>query len=44
MNAILGFAQLMQRDPSITPAQRDRVRTINRSGEHLLALINDTRS
>jgi signal transduction histidine kinase len=41
MNAILGFAQLMQRDQSLTEAQRERLKTINRSGEHLLALIND---
>jgi len=41
MNAILGFTQLMQRDPSLTPKQRESLNTIGRSGEHLLALIND---
>jgi len=41
MNAILGFAQLMQRDPSLSDEQRENLATINRSGEHLLALIND---
>ena len=41
MNAILGFSQLMQRDPAVTPRQRQQIETINRSGEHLLALIND---
>ncbi len=41
MNAILGFSQLMQRDPVLTPQQRQHLETINRSGEHLLALIND---
>ena len=41
MNAILGFAQLMQRDPEITPMQEERLQTIGRSGEHLLELIND---
>ena len=41
MNAILGFSQLMQRDPALTPPQRQHLDTINRSGEHLLALIND---
>ncbi len=41
MNAILGFSQLMQRDPEVTPRQRKQLDTINRSGEHLLALIND---
>jgi len=41
LNAILGFAQLLERDPSLTPRQRENVATINRSGQHLLALIND---
>jgi PAS domain S-box-containing protein len=41
MNAILGFTQLLQRDPSLTPKQRESLSTIGRSGEHLLALIND---
>ncbi|MFP5208752.1 MAG: PAS domain S-box protein [Acidobacteriota bacterium] len=41
MNAILGFTQLMQRDPALTPQQRESLNTIGRSGEHLLALIND---
>jgi len=41
MNAILGYSQLMQRDASLQPEQRDYLQTINRSGEHLLALINE---
>jgi two-component system sensor histidine kinase/response regulator len=41
MNAILGFSQLMLRDPVLTTQQRQHLDTINRSGEHLLALIND---
>jgi PAS domain S-box-containing protein len=41
MNAILGFTQLLQRDPSLTAEQRESLNTIGRSGEHLLALIND---
>lgn len=41
MNAILGFSQLMKRDPEATPKQREQLETINRSGEHLIALIND---
>jgi signal transduction histidine kinase/DNA-binding NarL/FixJ family response regulator len=41
MNAILGYSQLMQRDISLQPEQREQLNTINRSGEHLLALIND---
>jgi len=41
MNAILGFSQLMQRDPALTATQRENIGTIIRSGEHLLKLIND---
>ncbi|EIJ44264.1 PAS domain S-box [Beggiatoa alba B18LD] len=41
MNAILGFSQLMQRDAHITPSLQENLEIINRSGEHLLALIND---
>lgn len=41
LNAILGFSQLMGRDPAITPRQLKQIETINRSGRHLLALIND---
>lgn len=41
LNAILGFTQLMQRDPSIQGQTRNHINIINRSGEHLLELIND---
>ncbi|OGS28091.1 MAG: hypothetical protein A2297_07065 [Elusimicrobia bacterium RIFOXYB2_FULL_48_7] len=41
MNAIIGFSQLMRRDADATPKQKQQIETINRSGEHLLALIND---
>lgn len=41
MNAILGFSQLMLRDQDLTTQQCRYLGTINRSGEHLLALIND---
>jgi PAS domain S-box-containing protein len=41
MNAILGFSQLMLRDKDLTSRQCQYLGTINRSGEHLLALIND---
>ncbi len=40
LNAILGFSQLMTRDKTLSSAQRDNLEIINRSGEHLLALIN----
>jgi signal transduction histidine kinase/DNA-binding NarL/FixJ family response regulator len=41
LNAILGFAQLMKRDNMLSSQQRESLATINRSGEHLLSLIND---
>lgn len=41
MNAILGFAQLLSRDPEVTPQQRDYIRLIHRSGEHLIELIDN---
>ena len=41
LNAILGFTQLLGDDRNLTEAQREKVRVITRSGEHLLSLIND---
>ena len=41
INAIMGFSQLMQRDDTLAPQQRQHLDIINRSGEHLLALITD---
>ncbi|MEJ2638970.1 MAG: response regulator, partial [Desulfosarcinaceae bacterium] len=41
LNAIIGFSQLMRRDTNIPAKQLENLETINRSGEYLLALIND---
>jgi PAS domain S-box-containing protein len=41
LNIILGFTQLMIRGGSLNPQQQEQLNTINRSGEHLLTLIND---
>jgi signal transduction histidine kinase len=41
LNAILGYAQLMDADPSLTPQQRQGFKTIGSSGDHLLNVIND---
>ncbi|HEY9735021.1 MAG TPA: ATP-binding protein [Trichocoleus sp.] len=41
LNAILGFAQLLLRDTTLDPEHRSNLNIVNRSGEHLLALIND---
>jgi CheY-like chemotaxis protein len=39
LNAILGYAQLLETDLSIPAARRDAIRIIRRSGEHLSGLI-----
>ena len=41
MNAILGYSQLLKRSTSILPEQQEYLHIINRSGKHLLALINE---
>jgi PAS domain S-box-containing protein len=41
MNAILGYAQLMSRDPNLSADAKANLAIIGRSGEHLLGLIND---
>lgn len=41
LNAILGFAQLLQRDRSLDTSQTESVHTIERSAEHLLHVINE---
>ncbi|OIR13721.1 autoinducer 2 sensor kinase/phosphatase LuxQ [mine drainage metagenome] len=41
LNAILGFSNLMRKDALLRHEQREDLDIINRSGEHLLTLIND---
>ncbi len=41
LNAVIGFAQILQRDKTLAVKQAQQVSTILRSGEHLLSLIND---
>jgi PAS domain S-box-containing protein len=41
LNAILGFSSMMRRDPEVSDRQLANLDIINRSGEHLLTLIND---
>ncbi len=41
MNAVLGYSQLMMREPNLTPPQRAHLNIINRSGNHLMQLINE---
>jgi signal transduction histidine kinase/CheY-like chemotaxis protein len=40
LNAIIGYAQLLQRDGDLNQRQRDAVSIVGNSGEHLLGLIN----
>ena len=41
LNGILGYAQILNRDPNLGESQKSGVDVIQRSGEHLLMLIND---
>lgn len=41
LNAILGFTQLMNRDINLSSQHKEYIGIINRSGQHLLELIND---
>ncbi|MDY6992098.1 MAG: ATP-binding protein, partial [Pseudomonadota bacterium] len=41
LNGILGYTQILIRDKSLTEKQKQGIEIINRSGEHLLMLIND---
>ena len=41
LNAIMGFSNVMRRDSQLTEGQRQNLDIINRSGNHLLTLIND---
>src|SRR5919202_3313308 len=40
LNAILGFSQLMNQDTNLLDEQKENLNIIERSGEHLLSLIN----
>jgi signal transduction histidine kinase/ActR/RegA family two-component response regulator len=40
LNAIFGYAQLMERSPSLPAHQQDAVRVIRRSSEHLSTLVD----
>jgi signal transduction histidine kinase/CheY-like chemotaxis protein len=41
LNAILGFSAMLRREPALTENQCEKLDIINRSGDHLLTLIND---
>ena len=41
LNGILGYAQILKQDQTISPQQQRGLTIIQKSGEHLLLLIND---
>ncbi len=41
LNAILGFSAMLRLEPDLAKGQREKLDIINRSGEHLLQLIDD---
>jgi len=41
LNGILGYAQIFKRDKTLTQGQQSGIDIIQRSGDHLLKLIND---
>ncbi|HAJ59814.1 MAG TPA: hypothetical protein DCP31_11525, partial [Cyanobacteria bacterium UBA8543] len=41
LNGILGYAQILRRETSLTDKQQEKVTIIQQSGEHLLTLLND---
>ncbi len=41
LNGILGYAQILRREKSLSESQQEGLRIIQQCGEHLLTLIND---
>lgn len=41
LNGILGYAQILSHENNLTDQQKNGIRIIHRSGEHLLTLVND---
>jgi signal transduction histidine kinase/DNA-binding response OmpR family regulator len=41
LNGVIGYAQVLQDDRRLLPDQRERLRIVQHSGEHLLRMIND---
>ena len=41
LNGILGYAQILKFDHTLTPEQHEGINVIEKSGEHLLTLLND---
>lgn len=41
LNGVLGYTQILERDPEITPKQLQGLNIIHQCGSHLLTMIND---
>jgi len=41
LNAVLGMAQILARDPGLDPVRRERAAMLERAGRHLVAIVND---
>ncbi len=41
LNGVLGYVQILQRDRTLGPSQKQSLESISNCGEHLLQLIND---
>ena len=41
LHVILGYAQILERDPALGEAQQKQVGIVRSSGKHLLTLMND---
>lgn len=41
LHGVLGYAQILRRDATTSPGQRENLEAIERCGQHLLTLIND---
>lgn len=41
LHGVLGYVQILLRDPGTRPGQRENLEAIERCGQHLLTLIND---
>jgi len=41
LNGVIGFSQVLMKDPDLTAKNRERLRIVQTSGEHLLRMINE---
>lgn len=41
LNVILGYSEILAQDPSVSKSQKEKLTIISRSGDHLLAMINE---